>query len=164
MFTEADLEAARRMKFFREAGLPDDQLIEVTRVMSRSMATVASAVGTVFGDAFVEAGDNERDLALRYAEASQALVPMLGPVLEHALNIQQRALVRANAVDQDALPRGRSPRARRSPSASPTSSASRASAKTSRPPSSAPSPSASRSSRARSPNRRSASSRRSATR
>jgi adenylate cyclase len=106
VFTEADLEAARRMKTFREIGLPDDQLIEITRVLSRSMATVASAVGTVFGDAFVEAGDNEIDLAKRYAEASQALVPMLGPVLEHALNIQQRSLVRANAVDQESLLRG----------------------------------------------------------
>jgi adenylate cyclase len=106
VLTESDLEAARRMRIFREAGLPDDQLIEITRVLSRSMATVASAVGTVFGDAFVEAGDNERDLALRYAEASQALVPMLGPVLEHALNIQQRSLVRANAVDEESLARG----------------------------------------------------------
>ncbi len=77
-FTAADLEAAGRMKTFIDAGLPPDQLIEITRVLSRSMSNVAAAVGTVFGDAFVEPGDNERDLALRYAEASQALVPLLG--------------------------------------------------------------------------------------
>jgi adenylate cyclase len=107
VFTEADLEAARRMGVFRAAGLPDDQLIEITRVLSRTMATVASAVGTVFGDAFVEEGDNEPDLARRYAEASQALVPTLGPAIEHALNVQQRSLIRSNAVDQEALRTGR---------------------------------------------------------
>lgn len=105
-FTAADLEAAGRMKTFIDAGLPPDQLIEITRVLSRSMSNVAAAVGTVFGDAFVEPGDNERDLALRYAEASQALVPLLAPALEHALNVQQRALIRSNAVDQEALRTG----------------------------------------------------------
>jgi adenylate cyclase len=105
-FTEGDLEAAERMKTFLDWGLPADQLIEITRVMSRSMSNVAAALGSVFGDAYVQAGDNEHDLAARYAEASQALVPLLGPVLEHALNVQQRSLIRSNAVDQEALRTG----------------------------------------------------------
>lgn len=111
VFTEGDLEAARRVREFREAGIPDESIFEISRVMSRSMVNVASAMGSAFGDAFVQAGDTEHDVAVRYAEASRRLVPMLGPVLEHVLNIQQRSLIRSNAVDETALATGRLPEA-----------------------------------------------------
>ena len=97
-YTEADVEAAKRVKAFREASLPDEQIMDLTRVMSRSMATVAAGVGSAFAETYAEAGANEHDLAIRYAEASRELVPMLGPTLEHILQTQQLNLIRQAAA------------------------------------------------------------------
>lgn len=106
-FSEADLEAARRAKGFLDAGLPEEGLIEITRSITRSMASVAATIGRVFAESFLRAGDDEQSLALRYAEASRELVPRLGPVLEHILGVQLRAITRQAAVDASERAAGR---------------------------------------------------------
>ncbi len=105
-FTEADMEAALRTKALRDAGLSDASIVEIGRVMARGTFGVASAVAKVFVETFVEAGDDEQSLALRYAEASRVLTPMLGPVIEHVLGLQQRSLIRQTAVDLSTLGTG----------------------------------------------------------
>lgn len=107
--SDADLDAATRVNAFREAGLSEDDILEISRVMSRAMARVAATIGEVFTETYLRAGDNERDLALRYARMSRRLLPMLGPVLEHNLGIQQVALIRQAAVDTSSLASGRLP-------------------------------------------------------
>jgi adenylate cyclase len=108
-FTHADLAAAKRVKAFLDAGLSEEHILEISRVMSRSMANVAATIGMVFIDTFLQPGDNERDLALRYAETSRELIPMLGPVLEHVLRVQQLALIRQAAIGSTALEAGHLP-------------------------------------------------------
>lgn len=105
-FTEADLEAARRVKALREAGLSEEAIVEVGRVTSRGMFAVASAIRRVFNETYLHAGDDEQSLALRYAEASRELTPLLGPILEHILGVQQRSLIRQAAVDTSTLASG----------------------------------------------------------
>jgi adenylate cyclase len=107
IFTESDVEAAKRIKTLLDAGLDEDDILDVARVVRRAMTGVAAATGTVFARAFLEPGDDERSLAERYAEASKQLTPLLGPMLEHALGVQQRALIRQAAVDASALDTGR---------------------------------------------------------
>ena len=109
VFTEADLEAAQRVKTFLDLGMPDDGILEISRVASRSMANLAAAIGATFRETYAKAGDDEQTLALRYAEASRELTPMLGPMLEHILNVQQRSLIRQVAVDTTALAAGEVP-------------------------------------------------------
>ena len=109
VYTEADLEAAKRVRAFREAGLEDESIIDLSRVASRAMASVAAAVGAEFTRAFLRPGDNEHELGVRYAEASRELLPMLGPTIEHILGVQQRALIRQAAVNATALQSGSMP-------------------------------------------------------
>jgi adenylate cyclase len=97
-YGEYDLEAAKQVKRFRDAGMPEDGLIEISRVMGHGMANLAASIASVFGEAFIEAGDTERDVGIRYAEASRELVPLLGSTLEHALRMHQREFVRQAAV------------------------------------------------------------------
>ena len=106
VYTEADLEAARRAKAFQDAGLPEEGILEISRTAARAMANVAATIASVFSEAYLRAGDDEESLALRYAEASRELTPMLGPVLEHILNVQQRSLIRQAAVDSSTLEAG----------------------------------------------------------
>ena len=97
-FGELELEGARQVKGFLDAGMAKDGILEITRVMGSGMATLAASIGDIFGAAFIEAGDTERDVAVRYAEASKVLVPMLGPTLVNVLLIHQREFVRQAAV------------------------------------------------------------------
>lgn len=106
-FTDADLKAAERVKAFRDAGLDDDRILELSRVMGRSMYGVAAAINEVFAETFRQPGDDELSLALRYAKASRDLAPMIGPVLEHVLLVQQRSLIDQVAVEGTALAEGR---------------------------------------------------------
>ena len=109
VFTEADLEAAERVKSFLDLGIQQHAILEIGRVASRSMANLAEAINVAFRDTFARAGDDEQTLALRYAEASRELTPLLGPMLEHILNVQQRSLIRQAAVDTSALAAGELP-------------------------------------------------------
>jgi adenylate cyclase len=106
-FGEYELEGARQVKRFLDAGMSREGILEISRVMGSSMATLAASIGDVFGEAFIEAGDTERDVAVRYAEASRELVPMLGPTLENVLRIHQREFVRQAAVFAEERATGR---------------------------------------------------------
>jgi adenylate cyclase len=106
VFAEADLQAAQRVKAFLDLGLPEEGILEIGRVASRAMANVAAAIGARFRETYARAGDDEQTLALRYAEASKELTPLLGPMLEHILNLQQRSLIRQAAVDTASLATG----------------------------------------------------------
>src|SRR4029079_18865608 len=49
-FTQLDVEAARRAARFREAGLTDEGILEITRVMGNSLSQLVAATRSVMGD------------------------------------------------------------------------------------------------------------------
>jgi adenylate cyclase len=89
-FTDDDLDMARVLRAFLDAGLNKDGLLEVARVLGQSTARTASVIREVAGNALIEPGDTEATLGMRYAEAAQELVPMLGPILEYELRVHLR--------------------------------------------------------------------------
>ena len=105
-YTEADVEAARSVQEIRVTGLPADGVLEIARAMSQSMATLAAAIGRVFGDAFMREGDNELDLARRYTEVAKEIAPHLPPTLTHVFGLQQREELRRAMVDLEAVSKG----------------------------------------------------------
>jgi adenylate cyclase len=109
VFTDEDLEAARRVKAFRDSDLPDDGLLEVSRVIGTAMSQVAAATRSLIRDALLRPGDTERDLGLRFARAAEVFNPMVGPMLEYVYRIHQRELVRNDAVGFAELRAGRLP-------------------------------------------------------
>ncbi|MDX6614968.1 MAG: adenylate cyclase [Solirubrobacterales bacterium] len=99
--TEEDLEMAKRGKQFRDAGLPEDGIREIARVIGMSMARIAEASQSLIGDAFLEPGDTEYDVAMRYAAGARAMTPMLGRTMEYLFARHLRETIR-NAVMLDA--------------------------------------------------------------
>src|SRR5918997_3534880 len=85
--TEEELELSRSAKALIDAGLSEEAFLELTAVMSRSMANVAAQLTSVFGEALLQPGDTERDLGLRYAEAVRHLRPLAGPTLPQKPNL-----------------------------------------------------------------------------
>jgi adenylate cyclase len=108
LFNDRDVEAARRVARFRDAGLPDDGLLEVARVMGQSMARVADTVRELVGEVFMDAEASERDLGLAYAEVARELTPELGPMLEYILHTHLTQQIRNDVVSRAELVAGRS--------------------------------------------------------
>src|ERR687898_322197 len=108
-FTEEDVASAKRMKAFHDAGLPEEGMLEVSRIVGMAMAQIAAANRDLVGDAFLEPGDTELDVGLRYAEVASSLAPMVGPMLQYVLNLHLREQVRREVIGRAELAEGRLP-------------------------------------------------------
>jgi adenylate cyclase len=108
-FGEEDVEAARQLKLFRDGGMPEDEILEITRVMGQGVSRITDAVTRSFGQAFLRPGDTEHDLAVRYAEATRQMAPLLGETLQHITRLHLRESVRQAAVGLEEVQSGRLP-------------------------------------------------------
>jgi adenylate cyclase len=108
-FTDEDVEAAANVRRFLEAGLPEEGVLEIARLLGQSMARIAAATGRIFAETFLRAGDTERDVALRYAEETRQLEPLLAQALIHTLRAHERANLRQAVVGSAELRTGRLP-------------------------------------------------------
>ncbi|HET8592956.1 MAG TPA: adenylate cyclase regulatory domain-containing protein [Solirubrobacterales bacterium] len=104
---EADLEAARRARMFLDAGLPEDGVLETSRIIGISMSNLADANRDMVGEVFTEPGISERELALRYAAAAQTMLPLLGETLLHAYRIHLRETISQAVITESELAEGR---------------------------------------------------------
>jgi len=105
--TEDELELSKSAKLLLDAGLPEEAFLELTAVMSRSMASIAATFTSVFGEALLQPGDTERDLGLRYAETLRNLGPLAAPALEQMFNLRMREQMRDAVISQAELQSGR---------------------------------------------------------
>jgi adenylate cyclase len=106
VFSEEDLAAAEATKLALDAGISEDAVIELSRVLGEGMAKFAVALAGIFGDAFLHPGDNERDVALRYAAMARELTPATGPMLAAALNGHIRESARRAVIGRAERERG----------------------------------------------------------
>jgi len=105
--TEEEIELGRSARALLDAGLSEESFLELTAAMSRAMQNVAASLTAVFGEAFLQAGDTERDLGLRYSEALRNLGPLAAPTLQHMLNLRLREQMREAVISQAELQAGR---------------------------------------------------------
>ncbi len=105
--TGEDLEAAQRMRALLDAGLPEEGLIETSRVVGIAMSQVAAASNALVGDAMLEPGVTELDAAHRYLAAARALAPMMGPAMQYAFNLHLLQQIRQAAIGAAQLASGR---------------------------------------------------------
>jgi adenylate cyclase len=106
VYGDDDVEAARTVTVFLEAGFSEDTILEVCRVLGDSMGRVAATVGGVVGDALAQPGDTERDLGLRYAQVTRELGPLLEPLIINVLNLHQRENVKRVVVNRTDIAAG----------------------------------------------------------
>jgi len=96
--TEAELDAARRVKDFLDAGLPEDGIVQVARTIGMGTARIAEANRELVVRTLMQPGDTERDLALRFAAAAEHLMPLIEPTLVHALRAHTLEQVRRDVI------------------------------------------------------------------
>ena len=107
VYGEADLEAAKRAKLFMDAGMPENGVLDTSRIIGISMANLADANRDLVGEVFTEPGVDERELAQRYAAAAQTMSPLLGDTLLHAYRIHLREAISQAVISETELAEGR---------------------------------------------------------
>lgn len=93
-----DLEAARRVKAFLDAGLPEDGILQVARTIGMATARIAETNRELIVRTLMQPGDTERDLALRFAAAAEHMLPIFEPVLLYAARAHMLEQIRRDVI------------------------------------------------------------------
>jgi adenylate cyclase len=111
-FTDADVGMLRATRDFLAAGVPEEDVITVGRLLGRGFAQAAEAMRGVAMRIVLEPGLDERELALRYAQAAGALAPMVEPLLGNLMRLHLSKLVHTELISAEERQTGRLPGAR----------------------------------------------------
>jgi adenylate cyclase len=104
IYTEAELESARRIKFGREVGITDEETLEMLRVLSRGLSQIAEHLRVMPLKLILEPGISERDLARRYGQAAAQLYPLVDPMVGNVLALHLRHATQTEVIS--AIERG----------------------------------------------------------
>lgn len=107
VFGDEDIETARATRLFLDAGLSQQTISDMTRVLGESMARVAATTTAVFTDDFLQAGDSEDDVAERFAGLAEQLTPALEPVIVAAFKAHLREAIRRGVLSSAMRSSGR---------------------------------------------------------
>jgi adenylate cyclase len=107
VYTERDVEAVKRVQVLRDAGVPDEGVLEVARLLGMTMSQLAAANRRLIADAFMQEGDTEYDISKRFAAVGEAFLPIIGQTLEYVLSLHLREQIRHDAFDLDEVASGR---------------------------------------------------------
>jgi adenylate cyclase len=106
-YTDDDVDLARRMKLFIDAGIPREGLLETARVAGQGMSQTTEAIRRTTVSPLVQPGDTDLTLALRYVQAAEALAPEVTAVLDYLFRSQLRDGIRSDLVAEAERDAGR---------------------------------------------------------
>jgi len=98
VYTEAELESARMTHVARDAGISDDDLLDLMRVLGRGLSQVAEALRALPLKLVLQAGMSEPELANRYAQAAGALYPLVNPLVDSVLTLHLKHATQSTVV------------------------------------------------------------------
>jgi adenylate cyclase len=111
-YTDADLESARMIHRTRDAGISDEDILDLLRVLGRGLSQAAESLRAIPLKLALRPGISERDLTRRYAEISSQLYPLLDPLLRNLLALHLRHATQSEAVSAMERSGGRLPGSR----------------------------------------------------
>jgi adenylate cyclase len=104
-----DVASAKAFAQLRKAGIPEDSLLDVTRVLGAGLAQTADAMRMVMAAVLLQERADEYEIAARNEQAVRELLPLMTPLMEHTLRLHLRDQIRNQAFGQ---PEARSPNLR----------------------------------------------------
>jgi adenylate cyclase len=113
VYTQGELEAIQMTKLGRAAGIEDEEIVELVRTLGRGLAQAAETMRALPLKLVLEPGVSEQELALRYAETTAQLAPLLGPLVSHLLTIQLRHIAQSEIISAAERTGGQLPGSRR---------------------------------------------------
>jgi adenylate cyclase len=106
VFSEEDIGLAESIKLFLDAGMDEQRVIDIARVIGEGMSRAAATITYAFGDSFIRPGDSEHEAGLRFATLAESLLPALTPVLAASFKAHLRESVQRARLEQGWLERG----------------------------------------------------------
>jgi adenylate cyclase len=106
VFSDEDVEAARSTKLFLDAGFDEERIVEITRVLGEGMGRLAATITASFVETFLEPGDSEDEVALRFATLAEQLTPATAPILVAGFKAHLRDSVQRGMLSRDELEAG----------------------------------------------------------
>lgn len=101
VLTDADVDAAERLRDLRDAGLPEEGMLQVARTLGMATSRIAEANRELILKNLVSETDSEHDLAIRLAAAAQRLMPLVGPALVYGMQRHLLEQVRRDVIGDD---------------------------------------------------------------
>lgn len=111
VFGDEEIKAAESTRLFLDAGLSEQAMAEITRVLGEGMARLTATTAAAFVDAFLEPGDSEDEVAQRFASVAEQLIPAIDPVLSAAYKQHLAASVRRGMLSRAEREAGEADRA-----------------------------------------------------
>jgi adenylate cyclase len=99
VLTDTDLEAAQTARRYLDAGVPREDMLEIARILGRSLAQAADAMRRASLATVFDADADEYELAMRYAASAEALQPLTAPMLDQLLQLHLRHAVRSELLE-----------------------------------------------------------------
>jgi adenylate cyclase len=90
---EADLESAKLAAGFLREGMPEEDMLAVTRVLGRGLGQAAVVMRATAMRMALQPGLSERELAERFAGVAGMLTPQVVPLLEQTLKLHLRQML-----------------------------------------------------------------------
>jgi adenylate cyclase len=106
VFTDEDVEAARSIKLFVDAGFEEERIVEITRVLGEGMSRLAATIAGAFVETFLAPGDSEEDVALRFSGLAEQLTPATSPILTAGFKAHLRDAVQRGMLGREELEAG----------------------------------------------------------
>jgi adenylate cyclase len=112
VYSDAEVEAARMIHLGREAGISDEDTVELSRVLGRGLSPAAEALRALPFKAVVKPGISELELARSYAEAVSQMYPLVNPLVASVLLLHLRTGTQAEVMNALERSGGRLPGSR----------------------------------------------------
>jgi adenylate cyclase len=100
VYTAAELESARMIHVARDAGITDEDVLDLLRVLGRGLSQIAETLRTLPLKLVMEAGISEPELANRYAQAAGVLYPLVNPLVESVLTLHLKHATQSTVVSE----------------------------------------------------------------
>jgi adenylate cyclase len=112
VYTEADLEQTRMIHVGRAAGILDEDLLDLMRVLGRGLAQAAESLRALPLKLILKPGMSEAELAQQYAQAAAQLYPLVDPLVSNLLALHLRHVTQSEVISAMERSGGRLPGSR----------------------------------------------------
>lgn len=109
VLTDRDVEALRGVQSFQAAGLPQEGIFEMARVLGESLSRVAAAVRLFVREQMLTPDIGERELSARYAAINEHLGPQLAETMQRVFEMHLQDQLRNDAIGRAEIASGRLP-------------------------------------------------------
>jgi adenylate cyclase len=100
IYTEAELESTRQIHVARAAGITDDEMLDLMRVLGRGLSQLAEVLRAIPLKLILQPGMSESDLAQAYARAAAQLYPLVDPLVSNVLALHMRHATQSTVVNE----------------------------------------------------------------